>query len=214
MLTLYFSPGACSTAAHIVLNEAQAPFEAKVVSLRKGQHKEPAYLAINARGKVPALAVDGAVITENVAILPFIADRFPEAGLLPGDSLQRAVAMSWIGWLTSSVHPAFSPLFGPQRFIDGEEHQAALVARARAIADERLSEIDRMLAGKDYALGAFSVVDAYLFPFFHWANAYLGFDMSRYPNYVAHHERMKARPAVKRTLEAEQAAQAALEQAA
>ncbi|MDJ1158454.1 glutathione S-transferase N-terminal domain-containing protein [Chelatococcus sp. SYSU_G07232] len=214
MLTLYFAPGACSMAPHIALEEVGATFEPKGLSLRKGQHREPRYLAVNPRGKVPALLVDGDLLTENVAIFSYLDAAFPQAGLLPQEPLARAQALSWLAWLTSGVHPAFSPLFGPQRYVDGAEAQASLVAKSRTAVTEKLAEIDRLLAGRDYALGTFSAVDCYLYPFFHWAKAMLGFDVSPYANYAAHHARMQARPSVQRMLAREAAVQAELDKAA
>lgn len=213
MLTLHYAPGACSIAAHIVLEEIGAPFEAQPVALRKGQQYEPAYLAINPRGKVPALVTTSGVVTENVALLAYLADLAPEKQLLPRDAFARAQALSWLGFLTSDMHASFGPLFVPQRFIDAEAAHADLQEKARARVAANLADVNARLAGREWAVGEFSVVDAYLYPFFHWASAYMGFDMSPYANYSAHHARMKARPAVQRALAREEAAKAMLEAA-
>lgn len=213
MITLHYAPGACSIAAHIVLEEIGQPFEARPVSLRKGQQYEPAYLAINPRGKVPALSTAEGIVTENVAILTYLADLAPEKGLLPRDGFARAQALSWLGFLTSELHGSYGPLFAPQRFIDGEEVQAALKEKARTRLAGNLADVDGRLAGRDWALGDFSVVDAYLYPFFHWAKTYMGFDMTPYANYSGHHARMQARPSVQRVLAREQAGQALLDAA-
>ncbi len=213
MITLHYAPGACSIAAHIVLEEIGLPFEARPVSLRKGQQYEPGYLAINPRGKVPALTTADGIVTENVAILTYLADHAPEKGLLPRDGFARAQALSWLGFLTSDLHGSYGPLFAPQRFVDGEEGQAALKEKARARLAANLADVDGRLAGRDWALGDFSVVDAYLYPFFHWAKTYMGFDMAPYANYSAHHAHMQARASVQRVLAREEAGQALLDAA-
>jgi glutathione S-transferase len=211
LITLYFSPGACSMAPHIALEEAGATFEAKPVFLRKGEHKAPEFLAINPNGQVPALVVDGVALNQNIALLTWIGRAFPEAGLLPsGSALDEARFLALLTWLSSSVHPSFGQQFAAQRLIEDEVERARFVAKARAASEANLARIDALLAGKDHAFGRFSVADAYLFLFIHWAKNFLGYDLSAMPNYTAHHERMLARPSVQRMLAREQAASAQL----
>ena len=90
MLTLYYSPGASSVIPHITLEEIRAPYQRKLINLAKGEHKTDAYLKINPHGKVPALSVDGNILTENVAILTYLAKRFPDARLLPQNQPRRS----------------------------------------------------------------------------------------------------------------------------
>src|SRR4051812_2619077 len=99
MLTLYFSPGACSMASHIGLEELGVPYEEKPTLLPKGEHKTAEYLRVNPRGKVPALAADGEVIVENTAILTYLARRFPDKKLLPDDPVEAARTISTMTWL-------------------------------------------------------------------------------------------------------------------
>lgn len=214
MLTLYYSPGACSLAPHIALEEAGARYDAKAISLKKGQHKKPDYLAINPRGQVPTLVVDGKPLTQNMAILSYIAQSFPDAHLIPTEPFANATALSWLAFLSSTVHPSFGPLFGPQTYVADPAAREAYVAKLHEILAQRLADIDRSLPRDGYALGAFSVVDAFLVPFYRWAKLHFGYDMSAYPAYTAHHERMLARPAVQRVLAREEAAQTELEAAA
>ena len=115
MLTLYFSPGACSTASHIGLEETGAPYEEKPTLLAKGEHKTDAYLKVNPRGKVPALDVDGKILTENTAILTYLAQRFPEKKLMPEDPLEKARCISTMAWFSNTVHPAFTHIVRPER---------------------------------------------------------------------------------------------------
>ncbi|HYB57173.1 MAG TPA: glutathione S-transferase, partial [Alphaproteobacteria bacterium] len=114
MLKLYFSPGACSMASRLTLEESGAKYEEQLTSIAKGEQKSEAYLKINPRGKVPALRLDdGSVVVENTAILTYIAHRFPEAGLLPKDPAAEARSISMMAWLSNTVHPAFTHIFRP-----------------------------------------------------------------------------------------------------
>ena len=107
MLTLYFSPGSSAMATHIALHEIGVPFEAKLISLAKGQQHAPEYLAINPEGKVPTLLIDGWKLTEVAATLYYLAKRYPEAGLWPqGGLAAEAEAISWMSFTAATVHPA------------------------------------------------------------------------------------------------------------
>src|SRR5450631_4885355 len=106
MLTLYFAPGASSMAVHIALHEIGAPFEGRPISLAKRAQQAPAFLAINPEGKVPTLLIDGRPLTEVAGILYFLAQRFPQAGLLPQDVEAQAQAISWMSFIASTLHPA------------------------------------------------------------------------------------------------------------
>lgn len=206
MLTFYFSPGACSMAPHIALEEAGAKFEGKAISLAKGQHKAPEFLKINPKGQVPTLVVDGRTLTENVAIMTWVADQHPDAVLLPTDPWERIQALSSLARLTSDVHKTFGPLFRPQAYVSDEKGREEFVKNVRAMVADRMAGLDAGLAGRDYALGQFSVADGYMYVFFAWAT-HLGFDTTSWPNYAKHFERMNARPAVQRVQAREAAAQ-------
>lgn len=212
MLTYYFSPGACSMAPHIALEEAGAKFEGKAISLAKGQHKTPEYLKVSPYGQVPTLLVDGRTLTENVAIMTWVAEQHPDAKLLPGDPWERIQALSCLARLTSDVHKSFGPLFRPQAYVADEKSREDFVKNLRAMVADRMGGIDARLAGKDYALGQFSVADCYMYVFFTWAS-HLGFDTAQWPNYAKHFERMNARPAVQRMQAREAAAQEMLDAA-
>src|SRR5919112_1816051 len=125
MLTLYYSPGACSMASHITLEEARAEYGPMVGSTAKGEQRTPEYLAINPRGKVPSLRTETGVLTENVAILSYVSKRFPEANLLPEDPFEQARCISFMAWLSNTVHPAFTRVFRPDRIVaDPATHDA------------------------------------------------------------------------------------------
>ena len=116
MLTLYFCPGACSTASHVALEETGAPYVEKPIMLPKGEQKTPEYLKINPRGKVPALDVDGTILTENTAILTYLAKKFPEKKLMPTDPFEEARCISTMAWLSNIVHPSYTHYMRPERF--------------------------------------------------------------------------------------------------
>jgi len=118
MLNLYFSPGACSLASHIGIEETGAPYEAKLTALAKGDQRTPEYLAINPRARVPALKTEDGVITENVAILTYLAKRFSEKNLLPRDLSGEVRCLSMMAWLSNTVHPGFTRVFRPERFAE------------------------------------------------------------------------------------------------
>ncbi|HZH43861.1 MAG TPA: glutathione binding-like protein [Lysobacter sp.] len=210
MLALYYAPGACSVAAHVALEEAGAVFEPRALSYPRGDFRAPAYLALNADGQVPTLVVGGTPLTQNVAILTWIARRFSEARLLPvGDLMTEAKALSLMGWLSSSVHPSFHAQFGALFSIGDAAARAQAIAEARRPSERYFERIDALLQDREWVFGNFSVVDAYLLPFFDWAERLFDFDLARYPHYRAHIERLRARPAVQRVLAREAAAQAA-----
>ncbi|MSP47794.1 MAG: glutathione S-transferase family protein [Alphaproteobacteria bacterium] len=213
-LTLYFSPGACSLVPHITLEEAGATFEAKPIALKKGDQRTPEYLALNPKGKVPVLLIDGRPLTENVAIASYLAKTFPNAKLLPsGDPEAEAQALSLLAWCSSGVHPRIGAFFGPQRLCDLPDSAASVTRLAGEDTAKNFAMVDKLLAGKGWALGQWSIVDAYLYVFWRWAG-FLKIDVGGYPNYAKHAARMAERPSVKRALAREADAQASLDKAA
>jgi glutathione S-transferase len=203
MLALYFSPGACSTASHIGLEEAGAQYEERQTLLGKGEHKTPEYMKINPRGKVPALDADGRVITENTAILTYIAKRFPEKKLLPDDPVTLAQCISTMAWLSNTVHPSFTHFFKPDKFATSEAAQADVKQTGKKTFFENLQEVDELLAGKQWIMGdQFTVADAYALVFYGWG-VRAELPVTDLKNYTAWKDRMLARPAVRKVLESE-----------
>lgn len=204
MIKLYYSPGACSLASHIVLEELGVAFEPVLVSLADGEHKRPEYLRINPRGKVPALNVDGKILTETVAILTYLGGGYAERGLWPKETWKQAEALSILTWLSSTVHITFAGIWRPGRFAEDAAAQEAIKATSRATLSQHFAEIDKMLTGRSFAMGGqYSVVDPYLLVFYRWGNR-LGFDMkAQYPVWHKHAMRVFSRPTVKRVFEAE-----------
>jgi glutathione S-transferase len=141
MLVLYYWPGASSVVSHIVLEEIGAPYQRQLVDFAKGDHKSAAYLKINPHGKVPAVAVDGTVITENIAILTYLAKQFPQAQLWPRSLIEEARCISMMAWFGSSVHPNFGRIIRPQRYVDDPAAHDSLKDTARGIFWDKGSRI-------------------------------------------------------------------------
>ena len=204
MLTLYFSPGACSLASHIGLEETGAPYEAKPILLAKGQQRTEEYQKINPRGKVPALSVDGKVLVENTAILTYLARRFPEKRLMPTDPAEEARCIATMCWFSSIVHPSFQHSMRPERFAEGEAAQAAVKETGRKAFWANCQEIDTMFGGNNWIMGSdYTLVDPYALVFYGWG-VRGGFPMKELSAYTAWQERMMKRPTVKKTVDAEQ----------
>lgn len=208
MYTLYYSPGACSMAAHVLLEECGAEYEAQLVALAKGEQRSEAYLKVNPHSKVPALAVDGKVITQNAAILPFIARQFPDANLMPSDPVALAQCIATVGWLASTTHVAFSLVLHPERPAGGadigEAGQKAIEDTARATYWSCMEEIDRRLSDKQWMMGdQFTFLDPYALVYYGWGNR-IQMPMADLAHYTAFKDRMIARPAVQAVLEKEQ----------
>ena len=204
MLTLYFSPGACSLASHIGLEETGAPYEAKPILLAKGQQRTEAYQKINPRGKVPALSVDGKVLVENTAILTYLARRFPEKKLMPTDPAEEARCIGTMCWFSSIVHPSYQRVNRPERFAEAEVAHAAVKENGRKSFWANCQEIDSMFQGKEWIMGSeYTLVDPYALVFYGWG-VRGGFPMKELSAYTAWQERMMKRPTVKKTVEAEQ----------
>jgi glutathione S-transferase len=205
MLTLYFSPGACSMASHIGLEESGAAYQTTQVALAKGEQKTPEYLKINPRGKVPALKLeDGGVLTENTAILTYLAKNHPEKNLLPKDPAAEARCLSMMAWLSNTVHPAFTLVFRPERFSDDQGALEGIRATGKKTFWGLLQEIDGLVSGKQWMQGAqFTTCDPYALVFYGWG-ARAEMPVKELKNYTAWKDRMLARPAVRKILEREQ----------
>lgn len=129
-LVLFYSPGACSLAIHAALEQAGAEYEAVNVDLRQKRQLQPEYLQLNPQGRVPTLVVDGRPLTEVVAIADYLDRRYPSAGLLPADALDRALALAAIQRLSSDIHPLYRALWIPSWFSDSADAHDALKATA------------------------------------------------------------------------------------
>lgn len=195
-MQLYYSPGACSLASHIALQELGLPYEAVKVNLR--DRKTAAgddFAAINPKGYVPALKLDnGEVLTEGPALLAYIAELKPDKNLLPkAGTMANYRAREWLTFINGELHKAFSPLFRPNTPEETKQTQIDAIKR-------RLSYVNDSLAGKKFLLGdQFTVADAYLFTVLSWhAKAHV--DLATYPNVKALYDRVRAMPSVQHVL--------------
>ncbi|RZK94474.1 glutathione S-transferase [Methylobacterium sp. WL30] len=199
MTTLYYAPGACSLAAHIALEEAGAPYDTVRLDLAAGDQRAPEYLAINERGRVPALVAGDWVLTENSAILRHVARAHPEARLWPEDLKAQAVADEWLCWLSINHHPAYAHIRRPERYSNDEAALPGIRAKAADTFGDLCTMTEVRLSNGGWAVqDRYSVVDAYLMVFWVWARGpTLRFDMpARFPSWTAHARTMAERPAV------------------
>ncbi|MCJ2077219.1 glutathione S-transferase [Methylobacterium sp. E-016] len=199
MTTLYYAPGACSLAAHIALEEAGAPYDTVRLDLAAGDQRAPEYLAINERGRVPALVAGDWVLTENSAILRHVARAHPEARLWPEDLKAQAVADEWLCWLSINHHPAYAHIRRPERYSNDEAALPGIRAKAADTFGDLCTMTEVRLPNGGWAVqDRYSVVDAYLMVFWVWARGpTLRFDMpARFPSWTAHARAMAERPAV------------------
>lgn len=196
-LKLYMHPGACSLSPHIVCRELGLPVE--LVEVDRATHRTEDgedYLCVNGNGYVPALVLaDGRALTEGPAIVQYLADLRPEAGLLPPPgSVERAQVQSWLNFITAELHKPMVMLMLPA-YAPARDAVAALV-------DKRLDWLAGQIAGPHLTGERFTVADAYLFVCLNWS-PWNGVDLARRPALEAFHRRVAARPAVQAALAAE-----------
>jgi glutathione S-transferase len=198
-MKLYYMPGACSLASYIALNEAGVKFEAARVDHKT--HKTPDgqdFNTINSKGYVPTLRLDnGELLTENVAVLQYIADLNPASKLAPAaGTLERYRLIEWLAYINSEVHKNFGPLFDPSAKEDVKEY-------ARTNLKKRVGWLEHALGAKTFLMGEqFTVADAYLFVVLGWSG-HAGVDLNQWPALKRHHERILARPQVIAAFKAE-----------
>ena len=198
-MKFYMTPGSCSTGIHILLEEIGLVFEAHVVNLVKGDHLEPAYLAINPQGTIPTLLRDdGVALTDFFSIANWLAEAYPRRNLLPESDDAKQAALATMHFCVQHIHgEGFRRVFTPERYAGREKNLEAIKAEGREIAASALIAVDTEVAGKNYVAGGFSVADAALFYVEFWADK-TGMTLPR--NCQAHYERMKTRPAVRQVL--------------
>jgi glutathione S-transferase len=200
MLTLYYAPGACSMAAHIVLEESGEKYTPQRVDLAKGEQKTDAYLKIHPLGRVPALRLDsGEPLSENTAILPYLGKRF---GLWPKDATAEAKALSLIGFFAASVHPAHAHVGRPERYTADASAFPGIKDMGLKTFHGYLKQTDAMLDGREWLSDRYSVLDPYAFVFYTWG-VRRELPMGELKNYTAFKDRMLKRPAVQRVVEDE-----------
>jgi glutathione S-transferase len=198
-MKLYYSPGACSLSPHIVARELGLPVQMQRIDNKaKTIDGGGDYWQVNGKGYVPALQLDnGEVLTEGPAIVQYLADQKPEAGLAPkAGTLERYRLQEWLNFITSEIHKQFSPLFRP---TTPEDYKPV----AKEYLAKRFAWLDQQLAGKDYLMGKqFTVADAYLFTVLRWSIP-MKMDLSPWPNLAAYLQRVGKRPKVKEAMQEE-----------
>ena len=200
-MKLYSFSGSCGLASHIVLGWIGKPFDVKL--MQRDDTKTPEFLKLNPMGKVPTLDDDGFILSENAAVLMYLANKFPEAKLAGDGSVRsRATVEHWLGLVNSEIHPAYKPLFGATAYLGDD----AAVQKTKDHAREQLRKIfeivDRQLGKGDYIAGQRSVADAYLFVTLMWAGI-VKVDLSGLQNIKKFEQRMRADPAVQAALKGE-----------
>src|SRR4051794_35477665 len=197
MLTLYYGPGACSMASHIVLEESGEKYEPRRMDLAKGEQRTPEYLKMNPQGRVPLLQLDnGEPLAENTAILPYLGKRF---NLWPSDPVAEAKALSLIGFFAASVHPAHAHVGRPERYTADQSAFPGIKEQGLKSFHGYLKQIDGMLGGREWLGDTFSVLDPYGFVFYTWG-VRRELPMAELTNYTAFKDRMVRRPAVERVM--------------
>jgi len=205
MHTLYYSPGACSMAPHILLHELSIPHKLVRVFTGDEEHRRPEYLQINPLGKIPTLVrEDGETLTEVAAILPYLAALAPDAQLMPGQPWATARTQAWLGIIGSQLHPAYALAIRPDRTLPDASASSLQEARegGRLRFESLLGHLESLFAGP-YALGeAFSIVDPYLLVMVMWAR-YIDISLATLPKLQAFSRESLGRPSVRKTLVAE-----------
>jgi glutathione S-transferase len=207
-LKLYFAPGACSFVPHTLLEASGAPFEPVLVKLHKGEQQTPEYRAINPRGQVPVLVDGDQVITQILAIVTWLDQRFPDAEFLPRDPLARVRVLETLAWMNNTVHPTFTHVFMPHKFTDDAQAQVAIKAHAATQYGGLLGEIETLARraaeeGRPFLGGPrFGPLDAYTLTLLRWGG-FAGHDPQGFPALWAHVQRVAQVPAVARAIERE-----------
>ena len=196
-LVLYHFPGACSQVTLCALEQTGLPYEMQLLNLAAGNQTSPEYAAVNPLKKVPALLIDGTLLTENVAILHYLSESAPSAGVLPAakSAREKAEQISGLSFCSSTLHPLVRGIANPQRISDGD--QAAVRAKSLSLAQTPFSYAERRIAERGWWLGSESIIDVYL----EWASSVAvrgGFELQKYPALAGLAARLTARPAYQR----------------
>lgn len=207
-MKLYFSPGACSFVPHTLLEAAGEPFEAVMVKLHKGENYSDEYKAINPRSQVPVLVDGDQVITQIVAIVNHLDDRFPQLELMPRQPLARTRMLETLAWMNNTVHPAFTHVFLPHKFAQSDAAKAEIKAFNTRVYRGLMGELEALVeksaqAGQPYLAGdKFGPLDAYTLTLARWGSI-AGIDPTGFPATWAFIARIAALPAVARAIERE-----------
>ena len=209
---LYMAPGTCARVSSICLEEVGLDFETVAVRFLKGEHKSPVYKQLNPLGKVPALVIDGDVLTENVAIIVYLNEVFSDSNLMPAapTTLARSHQFADLCFCSATLHPIVTRIRMPQFFANEDAVQSVWEKACRAMV-EFFAYIDNRLATRSWWYGEqWSAMDAYLYWIF-WRVQGAGFDVTKYSYFMDHFNRMEQRPSVQRACQREKRVEAELE---
>jgi glutathione S-transferase len=201
MLRLYYAPGTCALATHIALEEAGAPYEAVRLDFGSQAQRSPEYLAINPKGRVPALVTESGTLTETPSLLLFVAQRFPQADLAPlSDPFALAQVQEFNSYLCATVHVAHAHGRRGSRWADDAAAIEAMQRKVPASVTECATLIEQKFLRGPWVMGErYTICDPYLFTIANWFEGD-GVDTGRLPGILAHRQRMLARPAVQKTV--------------
>ena len=201
MFKLYYNTGTCALATHIALEEAGAPYEAVPVDFDAQAQRSPEYLAINPKGRVPALVTESGTLTETPGLLLFVAQRFPRAELAPlSDPFALAQVQEFNSYLCSTVHVAHAHRMRGYRWADDPAAIAEMTRKVPESVGACFDLIERqMLEGPWVMGGAYTICDPYLFTLAQWMEAD-DVDPKRFPKVADHRQRMAERPAVRKAI--------------
>ena len=201
-IILYYAPNACSLVPYVTLTEANAKFDVRALNFRRHQQMSADYVKLNPKHKVPFLVVDGRGLSENVAIQTWVARKFPQAKLMPGDPWQELQAISILAWCASGFHPFLSRINNTKRVCDVPGADESVRRSAKEMLFETYKIADDMLQGREFFFDHFTAADAHFF----WClrrGVQLDVDHNGFPNCAAHFERMMTRPSVQKALDFE-----------
>lgn len=201
--TLFYSPGACSMAIHVLLNEVGADFTLENCAIREGKTRTPEFLKRNPRGQIPVLEEDGKVLLEGAAQLIYLAEKFNSL-LLPKEGWARAEALQWLMFCNSTLHPAYSRCFWLLRQQDVPAAQGELLAHAKAWVNKLWVDVEQQLEGREYLCGAdCTLADVLVTVIANWSD-HVGTGIEIGPRTRALFRRVIARPAYQKALQTEQ----------
>ena len=194
MYKLYYMPGACPLVPHVALEWAKADYEA--VNVSRDKLKSSEFLAINPKGSVPVLQEGDWILTQNVAILDYINDVYPAAGLFgSGDAKKHAKSRQWLAFVNADLHPLFGLLFNPGKVADGEQEKKNVQAKAAENVLNLFKIPNEALKNQDYLAGELTIADVYLYVILRWAKA-MKLDLSEVPELEKLYQRVEANAGV------------------
>lgn len=207
MFTLYYAPGTCALASHIALEEAGATYTLQRLDFSKGQQQSADYLAVNPKGRVPALVTPRGTLTETPAILAFVAQSFPDSNLAPlDDAFAFAEVQAFNSYICATLHVAHAHKFRGARWADDPAAHEAMKKKVPQSVGACFELVEREMLRGPWVMGdQYTIADAYLFTVAQWIEGD-GVDTSRLPRVLDHRNRMMERPAVAKALADEKAA--------